>query len=323
MKQTTFASLAWQAKGRTTRRERFLAEMNAVVPWARLTALIEPHYPKGKGGRPPMPLERMLRIYFMQQWFNLSDPQAEDSLYDIEPMRRFAGIELADDAIPDETTILHFRHLLEAHQLTEQIFAEVRTLLEEKKLLLKSGTIVDATIISAPSSTKNATKSRDPEMRQGKKNDREWKFGMKVHVGTSKQGLVHSIVTGPANEADITKLDGLLHGAESELYGDQAYWSEDHRQHCTHAGIRYRVNRRSSGLQHPLSEYQRTINRARSRCRARGEHAFHVVKRLWGFAMVRYRGLSKNTARAFALFALANLYLVRRRLLPRGAQFAL
>jgi len=323
MKQTTFASLAWNAKGRTTRRERFLAEMNAVMPWARLTALIEPHYPKGTGGRPAMPLERMLRIYFMQQWFNLSDPQAEDALYDIEPMRRFAGVELAEDAIPDETTILHFRHLLEKHKLTEQIFAEVRALLEEKKLLLKSGTIVDATIISAPSSTKNATKSRDPEMRQGKKNKREWNFGMKVHIGASKQGLVHSLVTGPANEADITKLDGLLHGAEDELYGDQAYWSEDHRQHCKHAGIRYRVNRRPKTQYHPLTEYQRTINRARSRCRARGEHAFHVVKRLWGFAKVRYRGLAKNTARTFAIFALANLYLVRRRLLPRGAQLAL
>ena len=323
MKQTTFASLAWNAKGRTTRRERFLAEMNAVVPWARLTTLIEPHYPKGTGGgRPPMPLERMLRIYCMQQWFNLSDPQAEDALYDIEPMRRFAGIELAEEAIPDETTILHFRHLLEKHQLTEKIFAEVRQLLEEKKLLLKSGTIVDATIISAPTSTKNATNSRDPEMRQGKKNKREWDFGMKVHIGASKHGLVHSLVTGPANEADITKLDGLLHGGEDELYGDQAYWSEDHRQHCKHAGIRYRVNRRPSH-HHPLTEYQRAVNRARSRRRARGEHAFHVVKRLWGFAKVRYRGLAKNTVRTFALFALANLYLVRRRLLPRGTQFAL
>lgn len=322
MKQTTFASLAWNAKGRTTRRERFLAEMNAVVPWARLTALIAPHYPKGTGGRPTMPLERMLRVYFMQQWFNLSDPQAEDALYDIEPMRRFAGIELAEDAVPDESTILRFRHLLEEHQLTEKIFAEVRTLLEEKKLLLKSGTIVDATIISAPSSTKNAAQERDPEMRQGRKG-KQWHFGMKVHVGTSKQGLVHSVVTGPANEADISKLDGLLHGAEKELYGDQAYWCEDHRQHCHHAGIGYRVNRRPPNRHQPLTEYQKTINRSRSRCRARGEHAFHVVKRLWGFAKVRYRGLAKNTARVLALFALANLYLVRRRLLPRGAQYVL
>jgi IS5 family transposase len=322
MKQTTFASVTWTSKGRTTRRERFLAEMNAVVPWERLMALIAPHYPKGAGGRPPMPLERMLRIYFMQQWFNLSDPQAEDSLYDMESMRRFAGIELTEDAIPDETTILNFRHLLEKHKLTQKMFAEVRQLLEDKKLLLKSGTIVDATIISAPTSTKNATKSRDPEMRHGKKNKREWSFGMKVHIGATKRGLVHSVVTGPANEADITKLDGLLHGAEDEVYGDQAYWSEDHRQHCKHARIRYRVNRRPKTQYHPLTEYQRMINRARSRCRARGEHAFHVVKRLWGFAKVRYRGLAKNTARTFAIFALANLYLVRRRLLLHGTQFA-
>lgn len=322
MKQTTFASLAWNAKGRTTRRERFLGEMNAVVPWARLTALIAPHYPKGGSGRPPMPLERMLRVYFMQQWFNLSDPQAEDALYDIEPMRRFAGIELAEDAIPDESTILHFRPLLEEHKLTEKIFAAIRTLLEEKKLLLKSGTIVDATIISAPSSTKNATQERDPEMHQAQKN-KQWHFGMKVHVGTSKQGLVHSLATGPANEADITRLDDLLHGQEDELYGDQAYWCEDHRQHCREAGIGYRVNRRAPSRLRPLTEHQKMINRNRSRRRARGEFAFHVVKTLWGFAKVRYRGLVKNTARVYALFALANLYLVRRRLLPRGTQFAL
>lgn len=321
MKQTTFASLAWSTKGRTTRRERFLAEMNAVVPWARLTALIEPHYPKGKGGRPAMPLERMLRVYCLQQWFNLSDPQAEDALYDIEPMRRFAGVELSEDKIPDETTILHFRHLLEKHKLTEAIFAEVRGLLEEKKLLLKSGTIVDATIINAPSSTKNESQARDPDMQQTKKNG-QWYFGMKVHVGTSKQGLVHNLATGRAGEADITRLDQLLHGEEQELYGDQAYWSEDHRQHCRHAGIGYRVNRRSNGRQ-PLTEHQRAINRSRSSRRARGEFAFHVVKRLWGFSKVRYRGLVKNTVRVYALFALANLYLVRRRLLPAGAHYAL
>ncbi len=314
MKQTTFASLAWRAKGKTTRREQFLAEMNAVIPWVRLTALIEPHYPKAGNGRQPMPLERMLRVYFMQQWFNLSDPQAEDALYDIEPMRRFAGIELAEDPIPDETTILRFRHLLETHKLTAAIFAEVRGLLEEKKLLLKSGTIVDATIISAPSSTKNEAQARDPEMHQTKKN-KQWYFGMKVHVGASKQGLVHSIATGPANEADITRLDDLLHGTESELYGDQAYWSEDHRLHCRCAGIHYRVNRRAKPHR-TLTEHQKAVNRSRSRRRAHGEFAFHVVKRLWGFAKVRYRGLKKNTARVFTMFALANLYMVRRRLLP-------
>lgn len=321
MKQTTFASMAWSAKGKTTRRERFLAEMDAVIPWARLTALIEPHYPKAGNGRPPLPLERMLRVYFMQQWFNLSDPQAEDMLYDSESMRRFAGIELAEDTIADESSILRFRHLLEAHRLTEAIFAEVRALLEERGLLLKSGTIVDATIINAPSSTKNEAKERDPEMHQTRKG-KQWYFGMKVHVGASKRGLVHSLATGPANEADITRLDDLLHGEESELYGDQAYWSEDHRLQCKYAGMRYRVNRRAKP-RHQLSEHEKSINRSRSRRRARGEFAFHVVKRLWGFAKVRYRGLYKNTVRALAMFALANLYLVRRRMLPRGAQCVL
>jgi IS5 family transposase len=320
MKQTTFASLAWNAKGRITRRERFLGEMNAVMPWTRLTALVEPHYPKAGSGRPPLPLERMLRIYFLQQWFNLSDPQAEDSLYDSESMRRFAGVERAEDVVPDETSILRFRHLLEQHRLTEAIFGEIRALLESKGLLLRSGTIVDATIIAAPSSTKNAQGKRDPEMHQTRKG-KDWHFGMKVHVGTSKQGLVHSLATGPANEADIKRLDELLHGQEEELYGDQAYWSEDHRLHCQHAGIRYRVNRQARNSK--LTEQQRRINRSRSRRRARGEHAFLVVKRLWGFAKVRYRGLYKNTVRAFAIFGLANLYLVRRRLLPAGATCAL
>ncbi len=321
MKQTTFASAAWAAKGKTTRRERFLAEMNAVMPWTKLVALIEPHYPKAGNGRQPMPLERMLRVYFMQQWFNLSDPQAEDSLYDIEPMRRFAGIELAEDDVPDETTILRFRHLLEEHQLTKAMFAEVRALLEERGLLLKSGTIVDATIIAAPSSTKNATEERDPEMHQTKKG-KNWHFGMKLHIGADKKGLVHSVATGAANEADITRLDDLLHGEEKELYGDQAYWSEDHRQQCKHAGIRYRVNRRAKpGTE--LTEHQRLVNRSRSRRRAWGEFPFHVVKRLWGFAKVRYRGLYKNTVRAFAMFALSNLYLARRRLMPRGASCVL
>lgn len=312
MKQTTFASMAWTAKGKMTRRERFLAEMDRVIPWSRLIALIEPHYPKRRRGRPVMPLERMLRIYFMQQWFNLSDPAAEDAIYDSESMRRFAGVELGDDVVPDETTILHFRHLLERHRLTEAIFKEVRSLLEERGLLLKAGTIVDATIISAPSSTKNASGRRDPEMRQGRKG-KTWHFGMKVHVGTDRRGVVHSLATTSANAADISQIDQLLHGEERVVYGDQAYWSEDHRQHCEHAGIAYRVNRRGSHWR-PLTTRQRLINRARSRVRACGEHAFRVVKQLWAFAKVRYRGLAKNTARAYSAFALANLYLMRRRL---------
>jgi IS5 family transposase len=316
MKQTTFESLAWSSKGKVTRRERFLAEMNAVIPWARLLGLIEPYYPKAGKGTQPLPLERMLRIYFMQNWFNLSDPGAEDALYDSESMRRFAGIELAEDVIPDESTILRFRHLLERHRLMECLFAEVRGLLEEKRLLLKSGTIVDATIIAAPPSTKNTEKARDPEMHQTRKG-KEWHFGMKAHVGTDKRGTVHSLVTTPANAADINQLPQLLHGEEKELFGDQAYWSEFHRECAKQAGVRYRVNRRGTSST-PLTEHQKAINRSRSKARARGEHAFHVVKRLWGFSKVRYRGLAKNTARLFTAFALANLYLLRRRLLPPG-----
>jgi transposase, IS5 family len=315
--QTTFAGLAWKDKGKVTRRERFLAEMDAVIPWARLLALIEPHYPKAGRGRQPLGLEKLLRIYCLQQWFNLSDPQAEDAIYDSESMRRFVGVELGDDVVPDETTILRFRHLLEQHQLTEAIFGAVQALLEERRLLLKSGTIMDATIIAAPSSTKNAIAQRDPEMRQARKG-KTWHFGMKLHVGTDRRGLVHHVTATHAAVADITQVDALLHGDEREIFGDQAYWSEAQRQACRARGVRYRVNRR--GHRHrPLTAHERVINQRRSRHRARGEHAFHVVKRLWGFAKVRYRGLAKNTARAFTAFALANLYLVRHRLGARGA----
>lgn len=313
-KQGTFAGLAWRGKGKVTRRERFLAEMDAVIPWSRLLALIEPHYPKAGRGRQPVGLEKMLRIYFLQNWFNLSDPQAEDSIYDSESMRRFAGVELGDDVIPDETTILRFRHLLEKHGLTQAMFAEINGLLAERELLIKSGTIMDATIISAPSSTKNVTASRDPEMRQTRKN-RNWHFGMKLHVGADPRGLVHSLTATHAATADISQVDALLHGDESEVFGDQAYWSEAHRQDFRAAGIRYRVNYR--GHHHrPLTEHQRKINRSRSRHRARGEHAFHIVKRLWGFMKVRYRGLAKNAARAFTMFGLANLYMSRHRMQP-------
>jgi IS5 family transposase len=315
MKQTTFASAAWERKGKVTRRERFLGEMDQVIPWVQIQALIEPHYPKAGNGTQPMPMERMLRIHFMQQWFNLSDPSMEDSLYDSESMRRFAGIELLEDAVPDESTILRFRHLLEEHSLSEQIFALVRGLLESKRLLLKSGTIVDATIIDAPPSTKNEAKARDPEMKSGKKTTREWRFGMKAHVGTDRRGIVHTLVTTAANASDIGQMVHLLHGAEREVYGDQAYWSEAHRQAALSRGIRYRVNRRGNHG-HKLTGPERAINRIRSATRARAEHVFHVIKNLWGFTKVRYRGLAKNTARLYTMFALANLYMLRKRLMP-------
>ena len=319
--QGTFASMAWNRKGKVTRRERFLAEMDAVIPWQRLIGRIEPHYPKAGAGRQPLGLEKMLRIYFLQQWFNLSDPAAEDAIYDSESMRRFARVELSDDVVPDETTILRFRHLLEQHGLTAGIFEEIAGLLEDKRLLLRSGTIVDATIIAAPSSTKNASETRDPEMKQTRKG-KNWHFGMKLHVGTDRRGIVHTVLATNAAAADITQLPDLLHGQEREVYGDQAYWKEADRQTFEARGVRYRMNRRSKGKQ-PLSEQWKKINRARSRTRARGEHAFRVIKQLWGFAKVRYRGLAKNLARAQTMFALANLYQVRRALLPAGAECAL
>lgn len=282
---------------------------------------VEPYYPKAGRGRQPLGLEKMLRIYFLQQWFNLSDPQAEDAIYDSESMRRFARVELSEDVVPDETTILRFRHLLEQHQLTGRMFEAVRELLTEKRLLLQAGTIVDATIIAAPSSTKNATKTRDPEMKQARKG-RAWHFRMKLHIGTDRKGRVHSVVATHAATADITQMADLLHGEERVVYGDQAYWKEGDRRAFEARGVRYRVNRRPRH-EAPLSERWRAINRARSRTRARGEHPFHVVKRLWGFMKVRYRGLAKNLARAQTMFALANLYLVRRQLIPAGARCAL
>jgi IS5 family transposase len=319
--QRTFASLAWNGKGKVTRRERFLAEMDAVIPWSRLVRLIEPHYPKAGQGRQPLGLEKMLRIYFLQQWFNLSDPQAEDAIYDSESMRRFARVELGDEVVPDESTILRFRHLLEQHGLTHGIFDAVADLLEERRLLLRSGTIVDATIIAAPSSTKNASASRDPEMKQTRKG-RNWHFGMKLHIGADKRGIVHTVRATAASVADITQLPDLLHGQEREVFGDQAYWKEDDREFLEAWGMRYRINRRPTSKR-PLSARWRMINRARSRTRARGEHAFRIVKQLWGFAKVRYRGLAKNLARAQTMFAPANLYQVRRQLLPAGARCAL
>ena len=254
--------------------------MDAIIPWRQLLELIEPHYPKAGKGRQPLGLEKMVRIYFLQIWFNLSDPGAEEAIYDSESMRRFARVELSEDTIPDETTILNFRHLLEEHELTRAIFERINGLLEGKGLLLRSGTIVDATLIAAPSSTKNGTESRDPEMKQTRKG-KNWHFGMKVHVGTYKRGVVHSLTATHPATADITQMNALLHGQERTVFGDQAYWKKADRQRFRAAGVRYRVNRRGT-KQRPLTDYQKKINRSRSRHRARGEHAFRIVKQLWG-----------------------------------------
>lgn len=314
MKQTTFASAAWENKRKVTRREQFLNDMDAVIPWEQLNSRIEPFYPKNGGGRQPHPQETMLRIHFLQQFFNLSDPSMEESLYDSESMRRFADLELGEDTIPDESTILRFRHLLERHGLAEELFNTVNDYLDAQGLTMKSGTIVDATIVAAPPSTKNKDKARDPEMRQTRKG-KEWHFGMKLHVGTDKQGIVHTVTGTHAGAADISQLPYLLHGQEQALYGDQAYWSDFHRQCAQETGISYQVNQRARNHRRRLNRWERFINRQRSAARARGEHAFCVVKHLWGFTKVRYRGIAKNLARAHTTFALANLYMLRRQLL--------
>lgn len=315
-KQMSFPSLSLAIKKKVTRRERFLAEMDAVVPWERLLGLIEPHYPKAgaKGGRPPMPLETMLRIYFLQNWYALSDPMAEEMLYDSDTMRRFAGIELGDDRVPDETTVLNFRHLLERHELTEAIFAEVNAHLADKGMTLRSGTLVDATIIDAPSSTKNEAKARDPEMSSTKKGN-DWFFGMKAHVGVdADSGIVHSLETTTAKVHDSQVWDDLLHGAETSVWADKGYVSAAREAAFSGPGKFWGVMRKApkGGVLHPIDE---DINRIIAMVRARVEHPFRVLKRQFGYLKTRYRGLAKNRAQLFTLFALGNLFLVRRRLL--------
>lgn len=316
MKQVSFTMTGYFDKGKKTKREQFLGEMEQVLPWARLLVLIEPHYPKGSpaGGRPPLPLERMFRIYCLQQWYNLSDPGAEEALYDSITMRQFAGVSTDADVIPDETSILNFRRLLEKHQLTERLLTEINTHLCERGLLLGKGTIVDATIIDAPSSTKNAKKKRDPQMHQTRKG-KQWYFGMKVHTGTdTESGLVHTVVGTAANVADINVLGKLLHGNEESLHGDSAYHAKELKAQAEASGLAFNVNQRGTRSQ-PLTKIQRARNRRLSRVRATVEHPFLVVKRLWGHTKVRYRGLKKNLAQMYTLFALANVFRVRRQLM--------
>jgi IS5 family transposase len=314
--QPTFAASGFEAFRKPTRRERFLGEMDRVVPWAELCALVEPVYPKGTSGagRPPIPLERMLRIYFLQHWFNLSDPAVEESLYESVSMRTFAGIDLGREPAPDETTVCKFRHLLEQHGLGKQLFEAVGVHLQRMGLKVSSGTIVDATIISAPSSTKNSTGTRDPEMHQTKKG-KDWFFGMKAHVGVDrKTKLIHSVAATPANVADRHLLEQLLHGGETHVWGDAAYYGSTERIRARSPNARDHTQRRGRGYKY-LTEYERQINRARSRIRARVEHSIGVIKRVFGFAKVRYRGIAKNANRLFVTCALANLFLARRHLI--------
>jgi IS5 family transposase len=318
MKTMSFASLAYESKKKKTRREQFLEEMDKVIPWAELVQVIEKYYPKAGNGRQPMPMERMLRIYFMQQWYALSDPAMEDALYDIESMRRFADIDLSVDVVPDETTILNFRHMLEKHNLTKQIFENTKHYLKEKGLLLREGTIVDATIINAPASTKNREQKRDPEMHSTRKGHNYY-FGMKAHIGTDTgKGLVHDVVVTDASVHDSQVMDALVHGDEEVIYGDKAYSNEEKKKEYEAKGIKWRVNLRGCRWRQ-LTEEEVATNHEQSQTRAKVEHIFMVVKHLWRYTKVRYKGLHKNAVQVFSLFALANLYLVRHELKVTGA----
>lgn len=318
MQQISFSDAEFSSQRKRTRREVFLEEMDRVVPWSRLLALIEPVYPKAGNGRRPYALETMLRIHFMQLWFNLSDPAMEESLYDITPMRQFAGLSLAHDSLPDETTILKFRHLLERHDLADRMFAEVNAHLSERGLLLRRGTIVDATIIAAPSSTKNAARARDPEMHQTKKGN-QWHFGMKAHIGVdAESGLVHSVVGTAANVHDVTQTHALLHGEEAAVFGDSGYTGAARRDENREIEADWHIAAKPTAVGRmgaSLRECVQRIEHLKSSIRSKVEHPFQVIKCQFGYTKVRYRGLAKNTARVKTLFALSNLWMARRTLM--------
>lgn len=302
--------------GKTTRRAQFLAEMDRVVPWGEIAAVIEPHYPKpgAEGGRPPIALEKMLRIYFLQAWFNLSDPAVEEALYDSVAMRSFVGIDLGSEPAPDETTVCKFRHRLEKHGLGKQIFVAVNRYLKENGLKVSTGTIVDATIISAPSSTKNKSGERDPEMHQTAKG-KQWYFGMKAHIGVdSKTKLIHTILASAANVPDRDALPYLLHGKERCVWGDQGYQGQTAVIRRRAPKARDFTNRRYR-YAGQINEIEKARNRTKSQVRAKVEHVFGVIKRVFGFQKVRYRGLAKNLHRLEVTAALTNLFIARRRLL--------
>ena len=315
MSQLSFGDAEYAGKRKRTRREEFLAEMEKVVPWSALEALIEPHYPKAGGGRRPYPLSSMLRTHLMQNWFGFSDPAMEEALYEITPLRHFARFRMS--AIPDETTLLNFRHLLEKHDLASKILDAVNADLTRKGLLLRRGTMVDATIIAAPSSTKNADNARDPEMHQTKKGN-QWYFGMKAHIGVDvESGLVHTVTTTAANAADVTQTEHLLHGGEVTVYADAGYTGAEHR--VARKDISWHVAAKRGKVKAIVNDAVRQatqeLETLKARIRARVEHPFRVVKRQFGFVKVRFRGLAKNTAQVLTLFALSNLWQARHRLM--------
>src|SRR5215218_9026578 len=319
--QMSFAQAEYARKKKLTRRERFLSEMEKVVPWARLCAVIEPHYPSGRRGRPPIGIERMLRIYFLQQWYALADEALEDAIYDSQAMRLFAGIDLSVESVPDATTSLKFRHLLQAHALTAQLLAEVGAHLSERHLLMREGTIVDATIIAAPPSTKNRAKARDPEMHQTKKGN-QWHFGIKAHIGVDvASGVVHTLVGTAANEADINQMAALLHGQEEDVFADAGYTGADKRPDHEDRDVCWNIAIKRSiikALPKGLRDLAEPVERALAQVRAWVEHPFHIVKNLFRHKKLRYRGLAKNTAQLHTLFALANLVIVKKTLLVQS-----
>ena len=326
--QLTFGDAEELGQRKRTRREVFLAEMDQVVPWPALLKLIEPHYPKlGRPGRQPYPLETMLRVHFLQQWYALSDPGMEEALYDTPVMRRFAGLG-GLDTVPDETTILNFRRLLETHDLARQMLEQVNTFLSRKGLSLRGGTIVDATIIAAPSSTKNGDGRRDPEMHQTRKGN-QWYFGMKAHIGVDDEsGLVHHVECTAANASDVTVAHRLLHGQEETVCGDSGYTGLDKREDMQGKGdLGYLIAAKPSVLKQIKrksgQKLARELEHAKASLRAKVEHPFRVIKRQFGYTKVRYRGLVKNTAQVLTLFALSNLWMVRRPLLITAGKLRL
>jgi IS5 family transposase len=325
MIQPSFATAEFLGKKKVTRREKFLAEMERIVPWARLVGVVTPHYPSGRRGRPPIGIERMLRVYFLQQWYGLADEALEDAIYDSQSMRMFVGIDLGRESVPDATTLLKFRRLLEEHELTKKIFEEVTALLGERQLLMREGTIVDATIIEAAPSTKNRQKERDPEMHQAKKGN-EWHFGMKAHIGADMEsGLVHTVTATAANVADIAETHALLHGEEKVAFVDAGYIGVEKREEIVakHPEVTFHVAAKRGKIkamaEGALKEAVQKLEKAKAQVRSLVEHPFHIIKNLFQYRKARYRGLAKNLAQLQTLFALANLVISKRSLIVGAA----
>lgn len=323
--QTSFSELEYAAKKKLTRRDHFLAEIEAVTPWAALEAEIAPFYPKGEGrGRPPIGLHRMLRMYIAQQCFGLSDEGIEDALYDSQAIRRFVGIDLARESAPDATTLLKFRRLLETNELTRKVFEAINAHLAERGLILREGTIVDATFIAAPPSTKNKAKARDPEMHQAKKGN-NWHFGMKAHIGVdAKSGLVHAVIGTAANVSDVSQTHALVHGEESDVFGDAGYQGVEKRSENQGSTADWHIamkrGKRKALPKDAMGKLMERFEKLKASIRAKVEHPFHVLKNLFKHRKTRYRGLAKNEAQLFSLFGLVNLVLARKRLMAFDAQ---